>query len=199
MIEDAVAPKSQRSHLGGRVSQSSQGSASSLESCDAVEQQLTQEEKFDSDAPEEIDSVSQGTGLRTTPNSPTYANELHWSDYADHLSSSHSYFPQSRMSDTGPSSPDTISFQRPTQSWYQTRTPRKRSRGSKPSIAAPSPLSHNASPVSSSANFGAGATQPSQRSDGADGSQWDDFSAIPSQSIPPLQTQAPYRSQSPDE
>ncbi|KAK0453493.1 hypothetical protein EV421DRAFT_1764386 [Armillaria borealis] len=191
MIEDAVAPRSRSSHLGGIVSQSSQDSASSSESCDAVEQQLTQGEKFE-DAP---------------ASSPTYANWLSGNDYADHLPSSHSHFPQSRMSDTGPNSPvspsDSVSFQRPAQSWYQTRTPKKkRSRGSKTSIAAQSPLSHNASPVSPSSDFHLGSAQAntSQKSGGADsGSQWDDFSAIPSQSIPPLQTQAPYWSQSPVE
>ncbi|KAK0206414.1 hypothetical protein DFS33DRAFT_587622 [Desarmillaria ectypa] len=75
MIEDAVAPKSQSSHLGGRVSQSSQGSASSSESCDAVEQQLTQNEKFESDdldVSEEMDLVPQETRpMPTTPSSPT--------------------------------------------------------------------------------------------------------------------------------
>ncbi|KAK0498652.1 hypothetical protein EDD18DRAFT_1158587 [Armillaria luteobubalina] len=190
MIEDAVAPKSRSSHLGSRISQSSQDSASSLESCDAVEQQLTQNEDLDAAA-----------------SSPTYANWLSGDDYADHLPSSHPHLPQLRMSDTGPNSPvspsDTMSFQRPAQSWYQTRTPKKkRSRGSKNSVTTQSPLSHNTSPVSPSSDFHLGSVQadPSQRSGDADStSQWDDFSAIPSQSIAPLQTQAPYWSQSPVE
>ncbi|KAK0490886.1 hypothetical protein IW261DRAFT_1434542 [Armillaria novae-zelandiae] len=191
MIEDAVAPKSRSSHLVSRVSQSSQESASSSESCDVVEQQLTQNEDLDAPA-----------------SSPTYSNWLSGNDCADHLPSSHSHLPQLRMSDTGPNSPvspsDAISFQRPAQSWYQTRTPKKKrsSRGSKTSVAAQSPPSHNASPVSPSLDFQLGSVEviPSQKSGGADSaSQGDGFSAIPSQSIAPLQTQAPYWSQSPVE